>query len=241
MYGKILLLNGQVATSLTMGAKVPSMDQFINFAATVKVSNGIVELEFNDEIIKYLTNIKPDPGARSFWFYYLAKDLLDNFIFTKELTLNKCLLFLPEYYTQNGNNVYFESTQLKDNTIVDELMFTNLLASNPKFRDGVRDYHTGLLDVKNCPSHFYRAVESFKHLIIGKDGTLSKSEFEEFQKKINLNEKEKELLDKLYNMAKRYRHGERGQPIENYLELMYIAKVIILKTANCLWAKNQKH
>ena len=234
VYGKIFFLNGRIATSLTMGGKSLNKSDMPGVAANINVNKGLVEIEYQDTIKEHL-----DKGGE-FWLYYITKDLLDNFVFDKEAVLNKCLLFLPEYYIQNGNRVYFENWPMEDGTKVDEKTFISLLAANPKFRAGVRDYHTGLLDVENCPTHFYRVVDSFKHLIMNKDDTLTKSEFEEFQRKIDLTDNEKDLLGELYQKALKYRHGVRTQPIEDYLKLMSITKIIVLKTANYLEKLNQQ-
>jgi hypothetical protein len=185
VHGKILLLNGQIASSLTMGGKATNRGQMSGVIANVSVSNGIVEIEYQDSIREHLKKGGP------FWFYYITKDLLDNFIFVKEAVMNKCLLFLPEYYIQGETKTFFEEWVFSDGTTVDEKPFIALLAENPKFRAGARDYHTGLLDVQNCPTHFYRVVDSFKRLVMNKDDTLTGSEFDEFQKKIGLTDDEK--------------------------------------------------
>ena len=234
VHGKILLLNGQIASSLTMGGKSINGGQMPGVTANVSVSNGIVEIEYQDSIKEHLEKGGP------FWFYYITKDLLDNFIFVKEAVMNKCLLFLPEYYIQGETKTFFEEWVFSDGTTVDEKLFIALLAENPKFREGVRDYHTGLLDVQNCPTHFYRVVDSFKCLVMNKDDKLTPSEFDEFQKKIGLTDDEKKFLDELYTKAKEYRHGVRKQPIENYSKLMFITKIIVLKTVNYINALNQQ-
>ncbi|MGC8622260.1 MAG: hypothetical protein ACP5U0_10130 [Caldisphaera sp.] len=234
VYGKILLLNGQIASSLTMGGKSINRSQMSGVTANISVSNGIVEIEYQDSIKEHLNK------GGEFWLYYITKDLLDNFIFVKEAVMNKCLLFLPEYYVQDDTKTFFEDLVFADGTIVDEKMFIKLLAENPKFREGVRDYHTGLLDVQNCPTHFYRTIDSFKHLVMNKEETLTNPEFEEFQRRLGLTDNEKERLNKLYEMAKKYRHGVRTEPIKNYLELMFITKIIVLKTANYIETLNQQ-
>lgn len=236
VYGKIFLLNGQIATSLTMGGKAINASKMSGVSVGVVVNRGIVEIEYQDEVDSHLNKGGP------FWLYHITKDLLDNFVFTKEVVLNKCLLFLPEYYIQNGNRVYFENWPMEDGTKVDEKAFILLLAGNPKFRDGVRNYHTGLFDVTNCPTHFYSAVEIFASLVMNKDGQPKDSEFETFLSKIELTDLEKGLLYKLKRMYKPYHHGVRNKEgIENYLELMFITKIIVLKTANYLERLNQQN
>lgn len=235
VYGKIYRLNGQVA-DLTTGGKVIIKNQMQGSNAIINVSNGIVKIEFDNLTESYLD--KHD----SFWFYYMVKDLLDNFILTKEVAMNKCFLFLPEYYTkQDKIKMPFETWFIKDGTIVDEKGFIVLLAHHPKFREGVRDYHMGLFDVTTCPAHFYRAVESFKHLVMEKDDQLTSSEFKEFKKRIGLDNevKHQELLDDLYKEAKSSRHAVR-KPVKNYSEFMYITKIIMLRTANYIEALNQQ-
>ena len=234
VHGKILLLNGQIASSLTMGGKATNRGQMSGVIANVSVSNGIVEIEYQDSIREHL-----EKGG-AFWLYYLTKDLLDNFIFVKEAVMNKCLLFLPEYYIQGETKTFFEEWVFPDGTTVDEKPFIALLAENPKFREGVRDYHTGLLDVQNCQTHFYRVVDSFKCLVMNKDDKLTPSEFDEFQRKLGLTDDEKKRLNKLYEKAKDTRHGVGRGPIENYPELMFIAKIIVLKTANYIYTLNQQ-
>ena len=236
VHGKIFLLNGQIATLLTMGGKAINSGKMSGVMSKVIVDKGIVEIEYQDGINPHLNKGGP------FWLYHITKDLLDNFIFAKEVVLNKCLLFLPEYYIQDGNMVYFEGWQIEDKTEVDEKTFISLLAGNSRFRDGVRNYHLGLYDVTNCPTHFYSAVEIFASLVMNKDGQPKDSEFETFLSKIELTDSEKGLLDKLKRMYKSYHHGVRSKEgIENYLELMFITKIIVLKTANYLERLNQQN
>jgi hypothetical protein len=62
-----------------------------------------------------------------------------------------------------------------------------------------------------------------------------------FLSKIRLTDSEKGLIDKLKQMYKPYYHGiRRKEGIEKYLELMFITKIIVLKTANYLESLNQQ-
>jgi len=232
VYGKTYFLNGQIAQLNVDATGEISINKDDNRKTTwkAKIDKGNVEIEFGSEIDK----------LDFLWLRHLAKDLIDNFVFAKEINeLNECIVFFPEYYIdKEGNKLYVRFDKIPDVDIdikVDENKFIKLLGSNPDFRDAVKDYHIGLFDNTNCPTHFYRMVDSFKHLIMGKEDQLTPSEFEEFQKRMGLEEQEKVDLNELYKTAIPYRHGTRKPyGLDNYSKFMKLGKIMILRTYNYL-------
>ena len=235
-YGKTYFLNGQIAQLNFGGNGEISIDKDNVRKTTwqIKVEKGIVEIEFGSQI----------DGLESLWIRHLSKDFMDNLILAKEINeLKECIVFFPEYYMNNeGQRQYFQSDKIPEVNIgikIDETKFIRLLGANPEFRDGVRDYHTGLFDNTNCPTHFYRMVDSFKHVVMGKEDQLTPAEFEEFQGRLGLQEQERTDLNSLYETAIPYRHGTRKPyGLDNYAKFMKVGKIIILRSYNYLETKS---
>jgi len=100
IYGKVLFINGQIASSMIGWAKVINKSEFLGSTATFNIKNGNVTIEFGPEIEERAQKLGP------FWLYLMAKDLVAPFLFSEELKMNKCLLFFPEYFEIGVKNKY---------------------------------------------------------------------------------------------------------------------------------------
>jgi len=232
IYGKVLFINGQIASSITGGAKVIDKSEFLGSTGTFDIKNGVVTIEFGPEIEERAQKLGP------FWLYLMAKDLMASFLFSEELKTNKCLLFFPEYFEIGGKKQAFDWQLPNPNIQIEEVKridFINVLLKNPQLREAMNDFHTGLFDITRSPAHFYRVVDTISQVVIGKQGKLEKPEWEKFTQVIGLSDNEAEELDALRQKAILYRHGtydEKG--IEDYNRYFQITKIVILKAYNYL-------
>lgn len=228
--GRIYFLNGQIAP-LNMGAgMVPNGDNIPEFK--VDIINGSVRLEFDSET--------EQKGL--FWLYNISYDILDNFILSEEIRLGRGLIFFPESIEDSTAKRSFDWDIFPFTNTgegISQKEFINVLASNVQFRYGVKDFHTGLIDIKNCPAHFYRAIECFRRAVVTQKLNNRKREWEDFKNKIQITEEEDEKLQKLTELAEEYRHGNHTTLIDNYVDVLSLTKDITLKTYNYLKTNNK--
>jgi len=59
IYGKVLFINGQIASSMTGGAKVINKSEFLGSTATFNIKNGIVTTGFGPEIEERAQKLGP--------------------------------------------------------------------------------------------------------------------------------------------------------------------------------------
>ncbi len=175
--------------------------------------------------------------------YYISKDYVNNFLFSQEIESNKCLIFMPEYFEKTDGTklaLIWNIIDGIDSTRIHEIKFMEILGRYPKFRDGVNDFHVGLLDTSNSPAHFYRVIDTLSQFVIGKDGKLENAEWSEFKKLIKLDDEEIEELDALTEVGAQYRHGNRTTPINDYVRLLKVSKIIIIKTYEYVLQKSEQ-
>jgi len=236
IYGKVLFINGQIASSINLGAKVVDKSEFLGSTATFDIKNGIVTIGFGPEIEEMAQKLGP------FWLYLMAKDFMASFLFSEELKTNKCLLFFPECFEIGGKKQAFDWQLPNPNIQIEEVKridLINVLLKNPQLREAMNDFHIGLFDITRSPAHFYRVVDTISQVVIGKQGKLEKPEWGKFTQVIGLTDNETEELDALRQKAILYRHGtydEKG--IEDYNRYFQITKIVILKAYNYLLRSN---
>ncbi len=217
IFGKISFLNGQIA-KLSMGSKI------LNYGGgSIDIKNGIVTIIFNDTKEKTL-----------FELYHISYDLIDNLLLGNELNLDRAIIFFPESVERDGIQEQFDWDvfEIKAEQ-VDIREFGIFLAGDPLFRQAVRNFHIGLLDTRDAPAHFYRAIEVLRIRVATPNPNNRSAEWEEFKSKICLNKEEKADLICMKEIAKNYRHGVRLENID-HLKWVEFTKKLIIKTYNYL-------
>lgn len=226
VYGTIYLVNGKVAR-VGGGARAVNGTTMIGSNAKFTIDKGKVKIEYDSNVEREASKPNGD-----FWLYHISKDLINNHLFSEELKSNECLIFLPEYSQKERGAKFKFQWNISDRIAkdVDQISVIGMMGENPEFRASANDFHMGLLDTTNSPSHFYRAVDTLGQFVMKVDRKLEKAEWIEFKKRIDLSEKEIEELKFLTELAEEYRHGNRKRLIDNYVRLLQISKIIIIKT-----------
>ncbi|MEM3423648.1 MAG: hypothetical protein QXE51_03700 [Nitrososphaeria archaeon] len=238
IYGKILQLNAQIASWITKSTTAYNKSYSPEIRVSMDINKGIVTIQFGDEIESEIEKKGP------FWLYTASKDFIESFIFDEEVKLNKCLLFFLEYFEINGVRREFE-WQLPNPKIdmeINQISFIKFLAWRPQLRDAMNDFHIGLLDIENSPTHFYRMVDTLGHVVLNKQDKLKASDWKNFREKIHLTDDEGIELNELTKKAKRYRHGVRepeGNP--DYGKEFLISKIILLRSYDYLSKSEPAH
>ena len=215
--GKISFLNGQIA-KLSMGSKI------LNYGGgSIDIKNGIVTIIFNDTKEKTL-----------FELYHISYDLINNFLLGNELNQNRAIIFIPETLEKDGTQKQFDWDVFEIKTEqIDIIEFGIFLAGNPIFRQVLINFHTGLVDMRYSPAHFYRAIEVLRGKVATSNTNNRSAEWNEFKLKIGLNEEEKADLICMAEIAKKYRHGITMENID-HLKWAEFTKKLIIKTYNYL-------
>ena len=215
--GKISFLNGQLV-NFTMSSKLANYG-----GCNINIKNGIVTINFNDI-----------EGKNAFELYHIAYDLIDNFLLGTELNQNRAIIFIPETVEKDGTQKQFDWDVFEIKTEqVDIREFGIFLAGNPIFRQALINFHTGLVDMRYSPAHFYRAIEVLRRRVATSNSNNRSAEWEEFKSKIGLNEEEKADLICMAEIAKKYRHGITMENID-HLKWAEFTKKLIIKTYNYL-------
>ena len=217
IFGKISFLNGQIA-KLSMSSKI------LNYGGgSIDIKNGIVTINFN-----YIQ------GKNAFELYHIAYDLIDNFILGTELNQNRAIIFIPETLEIDGTQKQFDWDVFEIKTEqIDIIKFGIFLAGDPIFRQVLINFHTGLVDMRYSPAHFYRAIEVLRGRVATSNTNNRSAEWEEFKSKMGLNEEEKADLSCMAEIAKKYRHGITMENID-HLKWAEFTKKLIIKTYNYL-------
>lgn len=217
--GKIYFSSGGLAEYLIANTK------FHNYGeGNINIQKGVVKIVFGD--------ISKSP----FELYHIAYDIANTIILMEEVKRGKGLIFLPETVEKDGV-VSKLDWQISINLSmgINQKDFVNTLALNTQFRYGVMDFHLGLIDNKNSPTHFYRAIESFRNAVT-KRTTHTTEDWQEFKSKINLIADEERELDFLTELSTSYRHGDRTDLLD-YIRILKITEILAIKTYDCICQK----
>jgi hypothetical protein len=146
--------------------------------------------------------------------FLIAKNILDRVNTSLVLTygsglifiIENCILCTGEKIDYDLNGAFGASTFKGLDSKASFEVFIKLIMENYQFYLALRDINFGLIDHDECPFFFYRAIESMAKLVCNKEGKLTKSDWNEFHKKLATSKNDLELLK---SKADSFRHAER--------------------------------
>ncbi len=137
-----------------------------------------------------------------------VRDLIDALVLTEVAMHGVGMHSTIEYCRKYNGEVSLAGVDRSPHLAVvpaDAKGILDLIGPMPRLRWALRDYNQGLVDRKDCPFFFYRAIETFAKVVTNKDD-LSGEDWAEFHSKLGTQRADMTLLE---DLSKKHRHGTR--------------------------------